>query len=275
MSTPTLAPTMLPAHHGPYGYPHAQDYTQVDARSYPANNSLPTAPRINPNYTLPHPQPYQYPQPPLPPLSPLNQPSFAPSMASSQPSRPPEKKHPNWTEFYKNGVPKEIIVIDDDSPEPDADSRNRRTQNLQAGQKRKFDQGYEVEHTDSPVYSTHHAQYGSSSSVSVHSNGRTNSIQTVTAPTSLESYGSNPASHSYEDLRTGQKRKRIDPPKITNTRGAAARKAKADAPISDPFVDYIPPSKPIRKAEEVVVPVVRDVSRDVVASESELTNFRR
>lgn len=115
-----------------------------------------------------------------------------------------------------------------------------------------------MEYGDSPVYSTHHAQYGnSSSSASVHSHGgRTNSIQTITAPTSLESYGSNTASNSYEDVRLGQKRKRVMPQK--ETRAQAKRKQQESQP--DPFLDYVPPTKPAKKAPEVIVPVVRDVS---------------
>lgn len=180
-------------------------------------------------------------------------------MASTQASGQTRenKKPPNWTEFYKNGPPKEIIVIDDDTPPPQQSSARTQYQdaNSSAGRKRKIDQGYEVEYADSPVYSTHHAQYGNSSSASVHSAGRTNSIQTTTAPTSLESYGSNTASNSYEDVRTGAKRKRIAPPK--ETRQTAKRKQQETQ--SDPFLDYIPPARPTKKAQEVNVPVVRDV----------------
>lgn len=185
-------------------------------------------------------------------------------MASTQASGTTRdgKKPPNWNEFYRNGVPKEVIVIDDDTPPPpppQASSSNARHTNhdsySNAGRKRKVDQGYEVEYADSPVYSTHHAQYGnSSSSVSVHSSGRTNSIQTITAPTSLDSYGSNTASNSYEDVRIGQKRKRVVPQK--ETRAQAKRKQQEAQP--DPFLDYVPPTKPPKKAPEVTVPVVRD-----------------
>jgi len=184
-------------------------------------------------------------------------------MASTQASGPTTqlKKPVNWNDFYKHGVPKEIIVIDDDSPPPlqtaSNVSRDQRQDAYQhAGRKRKIDQGYEIEYTDSPVYSTNHAQFGaSSSSASVHSVGRTNSIQTITAPTSLDSYGSNPASNSYEDVRIGQKRKRVMPQK--ETRSQAKRKQQESQP--DPYLDYIPPAKPTKKSGEVNVPVVRDV----------------
>jgi len=259
MSTPSVATTMLPVHHNPYGYPHQSTYAPTASRTYPTNNTLPAPPRLTTSYhSISQHPPYQQPQP-----SPatIKQPSYAPSMASTQASAPgpDNKKGPNWVEFYKNGPPKEIIIIDDDSPPPQASSSTapRRDAYSNTGRKRKIDQGYEVEYADSPVYSTRHDQYGnSSSSASIHSGGRTNSIQTITAPTSLESYGSNTASNSYEDVRIGQKRKRVMPEK--NTRSQAKRKQQEAVP--DPFLDYIPPTKPTKKAPEVIVPVIRDVS---------------
>merc|ERR1712098_144918 len=112
--------------------------------------------------------------------------------------------------------------------------------------------GYEVEYNDSPTYSTHPAKFGgSSSSASYHSGDRTASLQTITAPTSLESYGSNAASNSYEDVRVGQKRKRVQPERTQS------RKKKQES-VPDAFADYIPPSKPVKKSAEVPVPVIRD-----------------
>ena len=249
---------MLPVHHTPYGYPHQNSYSTARSQAYPTNNALPAPQRLTTSHhSIPQSQLYSHPQPS--PVT-IKQPSYAPSMASTQASgttRDP-KKQPNWNEFYRNGPPKEIIVIDDDSPQPQASSSNTRPEvHLSNGRKRKIDQGYEVEYADSPVYSTHHAQYGnSSSSASVNSVGRTNSIQTITAPTSLESYGSNPASNSYEDVRIGQKRKRQAP--VKETRQSTKRKQQEAQP--DPFLDYIPPAKPPKKAPDVNVPVVRDVS---------------
>jgi dual-specificity kinase len=173
-----------------------------------------------------------------------------------------QRKQPDWNEFYKNGVPKEIIVIDDeeDSPEPQQPAstapRTRQDQGSFSsynGRKRKVDQGYEVEYNDSPTYSTHPAKFGGSSSASYQSGDRTASLQTITAPTSLESYGSNAASNSYEDVRIGQKRKRVQPERTQS------RKRKQES-VPDAFADYIPPSKPVKKSAEVPVPVIRDVS---------------
>ncbi|EXJ87280.1 CMGC/CLK protein kinase [Capronia epimyces CBS 606.96] len=262
MSTPSIATTIIPAHHSQYGYAHQNPYSP-STRTYPATTAMPAPQRLTTSYHS-YPATAQYPQPQLSPGS-YRPPSNVSSMAPSQPaSAVPDnnKRPPDWNEFYKNGVPKEIIVIDDDSPEPQpaADSSSQQ-QNLDtstypsnAGRKRKVDQGYEIEYTDSPAYSTHPAKFGaSSSSASYHSGDRTTSLQTVTAPTSLESYGSNTASNSYEDVRVGQKRKRVQPQK--ETRAQAKRKQQETA---DAFADYIPPSKPLRKATDVHVPVIRD-----------------
>lgn len=174
------------------------------------------------------------------------------------------RKQPNWNEFYKNGVPKEIIVIDDDdSPPPEQSTQSNvllTQQDAQSysaynGRKRKLDHGYEADYNDSPTYSTHPAKFGaSSSSASYHSGDRTTSLQTVTAPTSLESYGSNAASNSYEDVRIGQKRKRVQPQK--ETRAQTKKKQQESAP--DAYADYVPPPKPLKKAGDVSVPLIRD-----------------
>ncbi len=263
MSTPSLT-AVLPPHHSQYGYARQNPYSPSN-RTYPATSTLPAPQRLTTSYhsypsTAPYPRPQQSPVSYRPPS---NVSSMAPSQsASALPDG--QKRPPDWNEFYKNGVPKEIIVIDDDSPEPQQPENPSNgqprpeapTQSTNAGRKRKVDQGYELEYTDSPTYSTHPAKFGaSSSSASYQSGDRTTSLQTVTAPTSLESYGSNPASNSYEDVRVGQKRKRVQPQKETR----AQVKRKQQETTTDAFADYIPPPKPHRKAGDVHVPVIRDV----------------
>ena len=200
-----------------------------------------------------------------------------PAISASQRSN--SQRRPNWNEFYKNGVPKEVILIDDDTPPPrqQPSRQGRRAQDLggaalpqpAAGKKRKIDQSYGQEYHDSPAFSTHPAHFGDSASVSSHSGTRTTSHQT-TAPTSLESYGSNAASNSYEDVNVGQKRKRAQPQKETR----AQVKRKQQEATSDAFNDYVPPPVPVRKAPEVHVPVIRDVSwRSAVRGHS--TYFRK
>lgn len=259
MSTPSIATQVLPAQHSQYSYSHQNPYN-ASTRTYPTNNSLP-APRLSATYQS-YPNLVQYSRPPLSPVSykqPSNASSIAPSHAASDMTSTQQRQQPNWSEFYKNGVPKEIIVIDDDSPPPQSTRSGQTRQDAgsytsYSGRKRKVGQGYEVEYNDSPTYSTHPAKFGgSSSSASYHSGDRTASLQT-TAPTSLESYGSNAASNSYEDVNVGQKRKRMQPQK--ETRAQAKRKQQEQVP--DAYSDYVPPPRPLKKAGDVQVPVIRD-----------------
>lgn len=174
------------------------------------------------------------------------------------------QKQPDWKEFYKNGVPKEIIWIDDDTPPPPAPTsqptsqrggkRARAAVQPTAGRKRKADDGYDASYNDSPAFSTHPAKFDEHSSGASVSTDRTTSLHT-TAPTSLGSYGSSGASNSYEDVNVGQKRKRA-PPKETR----AQTKRKQQEAASDAFADYVPPPKPPIKAAEVHVPVIPAVS---------------
>ncbi|KAL9623002.1 MAG: hypothetical protein Q9160_002720 [Pyrenula sp. 1 TL-2023] len=266
MSTPSTTTTTLPAHHSQYGYSHQNPYS-ANASAYPANNSVPT-PRLTNSYhnfpagnTLPYPRPQPSPQFSKQPSNP----SIAPSQSASAMSDRGRKRQPDWDEFYRNGVPKEVIVIHDDTPPAEA-SRGRvakgngGTATQPAGKKRKIEQAYDTTYHDRPSYSVNPPQYGDSSNPSV-STDRTTSLHT-TAPTSLGSYGSSNASNSYEDVNVGQKRKRA-PQK--ETRLQTKRKLQE---TTDAFADYVPPPNPPVKAGEVTVPVVQDVrSRSILISE--------
>ncbi|OAP64367.1 hypothetical protein AYL99_00339 [Fonsecaea erecta] len=271
MSTPSIATTFLSAQHSQYGYAHQSLYSP-STHPYPTTNTLPAPQRVNTSFhSYPGSLQYQRPQPS--PGTPYGVPSHGstmpPSHSTSTVSDAHHKKQPDWNEFYKNGVPKEIIVIDDDSPGPHAPGHPPNRQQMEdaegyiltAGRKRKVDNGgYEVEYADSPTYSTHPAKFdATSSSASYHSGNRTTSLQTVTAPTSLESYGSNTASNSYEDVRTGTKRKRQESYQ-KETRAQAAKRKQLEA-VPDAFADYVPPSKPIQKAPDVHVTIIRDTER--------------
>lgn len=273
MSTPSIASATLSTHHLPYGYPHQIPY-QANAASYPANNSVPT-PRLTGSYhTFPSSHQstsYRSSQQSPQHASHANQAFHAPPIAHSQSSSVISnrmQKLPDWKEYYKNGVPKEVIVIDDDdTPAPPAPAsqtmnqqqrggkRARPTVQPTAGRKRKADDGYDARYNDSPAFSTHPAKFDEHSSGPSVSTDRTTSLHT-TAPTSLGSYGSSGASNSYEDVNVGQKRKR-GPPKETR----AQTKRKQQEAASDAFADYVPPPKPPIKAAEVHVPVVPAVSR--------------
>lgn len=257
MSTPSTTTTTLPAHHSQYGYSHQNPYS-ANASSYPANNSVP-APRLTNSYhnftagnTLPYPRPQPSPQFSKQPSNS----SMAPSQSASAMSDRGQKRQPDWDEFYRNGIPKEVIVIHDDTP-PKEPLRGRALKGSgvstqPAGKKRKIEQAYDTTYDDRPSYSVNPPQYGGSSNPSV-STDRTTSLHT-TAPTSMGSYGSSNASNSYEDVNVGQKRKRI-PQKETRLQ---AKKKQQE--ISDAFADYVPPPKPPIKAPDVTVPVVPDVS---------------
>ncbi|KAK5051490.1 hypothetical protein LTR84_003142 [Exophiala bonariae] len=267
MSTPSIATTIIPAHHSQYGYPHQNLYSP-STRTYPATNTLPAPQRLTTSYVSSYPTAPQYQRPQPSPAVSYRQPSnlsMAPSQQNSSTAESASKRQPDWNEFYKNGVPKEIIVIDDDSPDPQYPAATSNMTNRQPradgstyisnpGRKRKVDQGYEIEYSDSPTFSTHPAKFGGSSSASYQSGDRTTSLQTVTAPTSLESYAGNNASSSFEDVRAGQKRKRVQPQKETR----AQTKRKQQESTTDAFADYIPPPKPLKKAGDVHVPVIRD-----------------
>jgi dual-specificity kinase len=261
MSTPSIA--TLPTNYSQYSYAHQNPYTAT-VHQYPTQTTLPAPPRLAPTYQS-YPSLSHYSRPPQSPASYKqlsHAPSIAPSHSASEMAAAKRKTAPDWNEFYKNGVPREIIVIDDDedaSAEPQRPAKESLRTRQEAGsfssyggRKRKVDQGYEVEYNDSPTYSTHPAKFGASSSAASYQSGdRTASLQTTTAPTSLESYGSNGANNSYEDVRTGNKRKRVQP-----ERNPSKRKRQESVP--DAFTDYVPPAKPVKKSAEVSVPVIRD-----------------
>jgi dual-specificity kinase len=174
------------------------------------------------------------------------------------------RKKPNWQEFYKNGLPKEVIVIDD-TPPPDQSTASRTAMATgvnglpPAGKKRRtgVETAYDLSYHDRPSYSMNPQSYGDHhSSVGSLSTDRTTSLHT-TAPTSLGSAGSVGTSNGvyFEDANIGQKRKR-------NTRTSTRQEAKRREleTVGDAFLSYVPPPQPPIKAKDVPVPVIRDVS---------------
>lgn len=182
-----------------------------------------------------------------------------------QPSRKRRRsREPDWHTFYKNGLPKEVIVIDD-TPEPEANTGRKLANgstvvapndniSRQVVKKRRRDDepstiqgaGYHVKLLDSHKHTPLQTTTPAGSSLS--SSDRTNSAANTTAPTSLSSNG------QYDDAQAPQKRKR--------TRQQVANEAKrrdVDG-LGDPFLTYKPPPYPPKKAGEVNVQVVHDVS---------------
>lgn len=196
-----------------------------------------------------------------------------PSAASKPPSkkrqRLKEPREPDWHKFYKNGLPKEVIVIDD-SPSPELSASivsNGQTSHpvvggssRHAAKKRKRD---DVESTLDPIYQLgpgHHdgsPQYADSASGSTISTDRTTSAIHTTAATSLGSHSSN-GQNSYEaaDAQPGQKRKRT----ATRLQIANEAKRKELEVHGDAFTNYKPPPRPPIKAPDVQVKQIPDVS---------------
>lgn len=215
-------------------------------------------------------------------LPPLTQPAApdmgAPSAASAaSDAEMQQRRQTNWADFYKNGLPKEIIVIDDDDdddngngngndqgePAPPRQPAQPRTatngSTRHADKKRKTTAGttaYDPVYNQHTSYSTTQTPYYDSPNHSI-STDRTTSALNTTAATSLGSQAS--SSHHIsplENTAVGQKRKR--------TRAAAQDEAKQakrrDLDDRDPFALYQPPPNPVIKAKDVYVQVVTDVS---------------
>lgn len=178
-----------------------------------------------------------------------------------------KREGPNWDEFYKNGLPDEIIVIDD-TPEPSPSSQaltaghthevdTSASENGHAAKRQKRHNDREPAPYD-PVYhsiATSHARTSgqlASPSKSTVSSDRTNSALHTTAATSLGSLSSSNGTYEYETQ--GPKRRRT-------TRQQAANDAKRLEELRrDAFQAYEPPPFPPKKAAEVPVKVITDVS---------------
>ncbi|KAJ9297201.1 hypothetical protein DTO271G3_4494 [Paecilomyces variotii] len=271
MSTPSTATATHPSHQH-YGYPHHQASYQTNG-SYPSATTTTTGtsrlanpytyPANTPTTTLPYPQ-----SKPSVPSTTATMPSY-PNNNPPTTVRVPRRKKPDWGEFYKNGLPKEVIVIDDTpTPEPHeedpyppaASSTATATGGMTvqpAGKKRRtgVETAYDLGYYDRPSFSINPQHYGEDSSGTSISTDRTTSLHT-TAPTSLGSHGSSGASNGvvYEDANVGQKRKRV----TTRKSARDEQKRRELETAGDAFLNYIPPKKPPIKAKDVPVPVIRD-----------------
>ncbi|KAI1073850.1 kinase-like domain-containing protein [Whalleya microplaca] len=169
----------------------------------------------------------------------------------------------DWNTFYKNGLPKEIIVIDD-TPEPDEErsaaatsSRTYTNGTLNesngrhvAKRRRKDDAvAYDGLYDGRVVNgSLHHTSNSGSTSTD-----RTTSAHNTTAATSLGSLSSN-GHYDPDAHHAGQKRKR------TRHQIAQEVKRREVEVLGETFVSYRPPQKPVKKAGEVTVRIVNDRS---------------
>jgi dual-specificity kinase len=184
---------------------------------------------------------------------------------------PPSRKRrrsrePDWNNFYRNGLPKEIIVIDD-TPEPEANTSrklasstingtasNEAANSRQPAKRRRRDaaaSGYHVQYLGSRTNTPLQHPTPNKSTLS---SDRTNSLQHTTAPTSLSS------NSQYDEAPAPLKRKRT-------TRQQAANEAKrrdVDG-LGSRLLTYKPPPFPPKKVSDVHVRVVTDVSIAVLS----------
>ncbi|KAI1337971.1 kinase-like domain-containing protein [Xylariaceae sp. FL0016] len=195
----------------------------------------------------------------------------AQAYSDSQPRKRRRSKEPDWNTFYKNGLPKEIIVIDD-TPEPDqkqsaAPSTKTYTNGSTNGpasdqasrhvaKKRRKDEStqYDGPYNGRLNGSLHGSSQHTSNSGSASTDRTTSAHNTATtAATSLGSLSSN-GQYEYETQSIGQKRKR------TRHQIAQDAKRREVEALSDNFVSYRPPQKPVKKAGEVNVRLVTERS---------------
>lgn len=291
MSTPSTATATLPPNPH-YGYSHHQQNYQSNGTSYRQNNAVLNGasrlaggaffPGSSSNITstgvgsVTLPRPNQINIPAAPQTETKGRTMSASHSISGQTSKKRQRsREPDWHSFYKNGLPKEVIVIDDDSPpprvedsfeSPDGQAQNQTSRTVPAGnsrhaaKKRKRD---DVGSAFDPTYGNGHTSngntpYKASGSGSSASTDRTTSAIHTTAATSLGSqYSHNGATIGYEeDLQPGTKRKRV----ATRQQIANEAKRREIETIGDAFTNYKPPPRPPIKAADVLVRQAADVS---------------
>lgn len=173
-----------------------------------------------------------------------------------------KKKKPDWNEFYRNGVPKEVIVIDDDSPAPQ--TMENGTQFMKSVSSSPdplvfpYSEGHFSPFPQKASYSTTQTPYyeNTSSNHTASTDRTTSAYNNTTAPTSLGSQASNGTYAAYDEaVGVGQKRKRTRAAAEDTTRAAKRREVR-----ESPYADYRPPQKPPIKAKDVYVEIVHDRS---------------
>lgn len=203
----------------------------------------------------------------LPPLT--N--GHSPDMNENSSRASQRKRNPDWADFYKNGLPKEVIVIDDDDDDDDEAASHppaRQTQQSRVianGSTRHTDKkrkttastAYDPVYNQQTSYSTTQTPYYDSPSNHTISTDRTTSALNTTAATSLGSQASNGTYISpQENGVVGQKRKRTRQAAQDEAKEAKRREVDYNG---DPFSLYVPPPNPPIKAKDVYVQIVHDV----------------
>ncbi|CZS93571.1 hypothetical protein WAI453_001108 [Rhynchosporium graminicola] len=286
MSTPST----LPPHHHNYGYSPHQGYQSNNPYRAGNNNLLNGGSRLGAAYTFPTqsnnggtssnsigvPDPsrtgHNTTQSSRLESSSAEMPvssstSEAPKPNSKKRQRSREPRNPDWKKFYENGLPKEVIVIDDSpTPEPSASvlSNTQPGRPAAAGstrhtaKKRKYDDvgvAYDPVYHLEPSYANNVSPDYQDTTGSASTDRTTSAIHT-TAATSLGSHSSN-GQNGYEvAAQAGTKRKRQTTRLQTNNEA----KRKLEEINGDAFTNYRPPPKPPIKAPDVQVKQVSDNS---------------
>ncbi|KAF1914644.1 kinase-like domain-containing protein [Ampelomyces quisqualis] len=271
MSTPSTATATLPPHH--QFYPHHQTYQQTLPNAQIATGAARIGTSMYNGYAsgssntdhrrtaAAHTR-----QPPpqhLPPIATAP----APDNSMSAPGSATRRRHPDWADFYKNGLPKEVIVIDDDDddPAPPPPRQPGLTRTATNGSARHTDKkrkttaqtAYDPVYNQQTSYSTTQTPYHDSPNHSL-STDRTTSALNTTAATSLGSQASN--GHHISPLDSsaaGQKRKRTRAVAQDEAKQTKRRELDHD---DNPFSLYQPPPNPVIKAKDVYVQVIPDKS---------------
>jgi dual-specificity kinase len=184
----------------------------------------------------------------------------------SAPGSANRRRNPDWADFYKNGLPKEVIVIDDDDedPAPPPPREPGLTRTATNGSARHTDKkrkttastAYDPVYNQQTSYSTTQTPYYDSPNHSL-STDRTTSALNTTAATSLGSQVSNGQHISpLDNSAVGQKRKRTRAVAQDEAKQTKRRELDHD---DNPFSLYQPPPNPVIKAKDVYVQVVPDV----------------
>ena len=281
MSTPSTATATIPPHHGYYGYSNHPAYQSNASLHTGQGSTLSGSSRLAPSQRNTDYTDDYYPEVSLAPsrnaMKAKGSANTGTSDSTPAAHQSKRERRPDWHEFYKNGPPKEIIVIDDDSPPAPTRTDNEMPQysghsglsnggpSEHASKKRKTacDVPVPVRHQASYSH-TNTPHYAGSGSDTI-STDRTTSLQT-TAPTSLGSHSGGSGGAYVESGPVGQKRKRV-----TRQTTADEKKRKEIEDVGDAYSSYVPPPKPPIKAKEVFVQTVKDVSTSVEPEDLVLT----
>ncbi|KAH8645306.1 hypothetical protein IG631_02770 [Alternaria alternata] len=215
--------------------------------------------------------------PPITQASPID-------MAVNDPGSAQRRRNPDWADFYRNGIPKEVIVIDDDDdddaqlppprqqpPSSRGTATNPAARHTDKKRKTTASTAYDPVYNQHTSYSTTQTPYYDSPNHSL-STDRTTSALNTTAPTSLGSQVSNGHHISpLENSAAGQKRKRTRAVVQDEAKQAKRRELDND----DPFSLYQPPPNPVIKAKDVYVQVVQDSNGFVPFPSSHIQKFAK